>query len=65
MVERIRHRDPLRGHRYDLKFTVVPIFQDQREHSENLVDIKQASQRKRTFILRDTDYPRYFQVAFK
>ncbi|XP_021704148.1 mucin-6 [Aedes aegypti] len=53
-VERIRHRDEQRGHRYELKFTVTPVRDLQLD--ENAVV-------NRSFIVRDEDYPRYFGMA--
>ncbi|XP_062714441.1 mucin-17 [Aedes albopictus] len=53
-VERIRHRDEQRGHRYELKFTVTPVRDLQLD--ENAVVNK-------SFIVRDEDYPRYFGLA--
>ncbi|XP_058825627.1 mucin-2-like [Topomyia yanbarensis] len=50
-VERIRHRDELRGHRYELKFTVAPI-------KDSLFD--ESAIVNRSFVVRDEDYPRYF-----
>ncbi|XP_055614316.1 mucin-2-like, partial [Uranotaenia lowii] len=50
-VERIRHRDDHRGHRFELKFTVAPVKDFQLD--ENAIV-------NRSFIIRDEDYPRYF-----
>ncbi|XP_058446972.1 adhesive plaque matrix protein-like isoform X2 [Malaya genurostris] len=52
-VERIRHRDDLRGHRYELKFTVAPI-------KDFLFD--ESAIVNRSFVVRDEDYPRYFGI---
>lgn len=61
MVERIRHREDA-GVRYDLKFTIVPIYNDQKhELDENILENRLKSHLKRTFLLRDTDYPTYFK----
>jgi len=62
MVERIRHRDAERQYRYDLKFTIVPIFSGRNAliKSNNLEE-RLRNILKKTFILRDTDYPKYFQ----
>lgn len=63
MVERIRHRDSERGHRYDLKFTIVPIY-DNRQLKDNMfenrLENRLKNQPKKCFILRDFDYPHYF-----
>lgn len=63
MVERIRHRDDTgMSHRYDLKFTIVPIFYDQTHQIDhNILENRLKNHMKRTFILRDSDYPNYFQ----
>lgn len=63
MVERIRHRDDTgMSHRYDLKFTIVPIYYDQRHQVDhNILENRLKNHMKRTFILRDSDYPNYFQ----
>ncbi|KAG5673963.1 hypothetical protein PVAND_003959 [Polypedilum vanderplanki] len=60
MVERIRHRDNLREYRYDLRFTIVPIEKNGPNRSKNLEE-RLRNQLKKTYILRDTDYPKYFQ----
>ena len=62
MVERIRHRDDFGGNRYDLKFTIVPIYYDQKHQVDhNILENRLKNHMKRTFILRDSDYPKYFQ----
>ncbi|XP_055641257.1 mucin-2-like [Toxorhynchites rutilus septentrionalis] len=53
-VERIRHRDELRGHRYELKFTVAPVKDFMLD--ENAIV-------NRSFVIRDEDYPRYFGLS--
>ncbi|KAL1377580.1 hypothetical protein pipiens_016168, partial [Culex pipiens pipiens] len=53
-VERIRHRDEQRGHRYELKFTVAPVRGQQ---------LDEVGTVNRSFIVRDEDYPRYFGLA--
>uniref|UniRef100_A0A1S4HDE5 Mucin-5AC n=1 Tax=Anopheles gambiae TaxID=7165 RepID=A0A1S4HDE5_ANOGA len=69
-VERIRHRDDQRGHRYELKFTVAqPSKQATTTASESTATPLEgeqeqggaaASNSNRTYIIRDEDYPRYF-----
>uniref|UniRef100_A0A182U1R8 Uncharacterized protein n=1 Tax=Anopheles melas TaxID=34690 RepID=A0A182U1R8_9DIPT len=69
-VERIRHRDDQRGHRYELKFTVAqPSKQATTTASESTATPLEgeqdqgeaaASNTNRTYIIRDEDYPRYF-----
>lgn len=63
MVERIRHRDSSgSSHRYDLKFTIVPIYNEQKHQIDhNILENRLRHHMKRTFILRDSDYPNYFQ----
>lgn len=65
MVERIRHRDDSgNSHRYDLKFTIVPIYYDQKTQIDhNILENRLRNHMKRTFILRDTDYPKYFKPS--
>lgn len=63
MVERIRHRDVTGNNRYDLKFTIVPIYNDQQHKlDDNYLEERLRSHMKRTFILRDSDYPSFFQT---
>ncbi|XP_041762428.1 flocculation protein FLO11-like [Anopheles merus] len=67
-VERIRHRDDQRGHRYELKFTVAqPSKQATTTASESTATPLEGEQEQggaaasnRTYIIRDEDYPRYF-----
>lgn len=63
MVERIRHRDPsTNSHRYDLKFTIIPIYQDHRQQIDhNILENRLKHHMKKTFILRDSDYPNFFR----
>lgn len=63
MVERIRHRDGADSHHYDLKFTIVPIYSDNKHQVDhNILENRLKNHMKKTFILRDSDYPNYFQV---
>ncbi|XP_049277043.1 uncharacterized protein LOC125760703 isoform X2 [Anopheles funestus] len=64
-VERIRHRDDLRGHRYELKFTIAPSkVQTNGEPHKPALEGEQEEQEaqtdNRTYIIRDEDYPKYF-----
>lgn len=59
MLERIRYRDSEHGHRYDLKFTIVPIFDDH-QLKDNVLENRLKNQLNKSFILRDFDYPHYF-----
>lgn len=54
-VERIRHRDPDRGHRYELKFTVAPLNEDKSNGADTGYRISKS------YIIRDEDYPKYFE----
>uniref|UniRef100_A0A182VW36 Dystroglycan-type cadherin-like domain-containing protein n=1 Tax=Anopheles minimus TaxID=112268 RepID=A0A182VW36_9DIPT len=64
-VERIRHRDDLRGHRYELKFTIAPSkvptngapIQPALEGEQ---EEREIPAHNRTYIIRDEDYPKYF-----
>jgi hypothetical protein len=65
MVEKIRHRDKDFGYRFDLKFTIVPITNEMGNNELNRkksLEDRLRNQVKKTFILRDTDYPKYFQT---
>lgn len=55
-VERIRHRDPDRGHRYELKFTVVPLHENKTNGADTGLRISKS------YIVRDEDYPKYFDA---
>jgi hypothetical protein len=63
MVERIRHRDPsTNSHRYDLKFTIIPIIHEHRQQIDhNILENRLRHHTKKTFILRDSDYPSFFR----
>ncbi|XP_031626438.1 uncharacterized protein LOC116342818 [Contarinia nasturtii] len=58
-VYKIRHRDEKRGYRYELKFTIRRLqnspllFKRNDDHSANI----------RSFLLRDQDYPKFFEEA--
>uniref|UniRef100_A0A182QH52 Mucin-5AC n=1 Tax=Anopheles farauti TaxID=69004 RepID=A0A182QH52_9DIPT len=62
-VERIRHRDEQRGHRFELKITVATnasaqeADQPQEGHQEQR-EVEPSN--NRTYIIRDEDYPKYF-----
>uniref|UniRef100_A0A182PJ48 Uncharacterized protein n=1 Tax=Anopheles epiroticus TaxID=199890 RepID=A0A182PJ48_9DIPT len=65
-VERIRHRDDLRGHRFELKFTIAPSKQAPIERDSTATPLEGEQEERdvatsnRTFIIRDEDYPKYF-----
>uniref|UniRef100_A0A182MWT0 Uncharacterized protein n=1 Tax=Anopheles culicifacies TaxID=139723 RepID=A0A182MWT0_9DIPT len=64
-VERIRHRDDLRGHRYELKFTIAPskVSTNEEPNQPALEGEQEQSEipvQNRTYIIRDEDYPKYF-----
>jgi hypothetical protein len=60
MVERIRHRDR-NEHRFDLKFTIVPINKDiENIDHNNILEHRLKNHMKKSYILRDSDYPKYF-----
>lgn len=62
MVERIRHRDSSE-HRYDLKFTIIPINDNdeiKQQIDHNTLENRLRHQMKKSYVLRDSDYPRYF-----
>lgn len=59
MIEKIRHRDEERGHRFELKVTVMPVkrnrLDNRRESASTLAN------KSRSFLIKDQDYPKYFQ----
>lgn len=62
MVERIRHRDS-NEHRFDMKFTIIPINDNdeiKQQIDHNTLENRLRHQMKKSYVLRDSDYPRYF-----
>lgn len=60
-VEKIRHRDTSRGHAMELKLTIVPMRRNHAESKREIVSGSGGGQLKpRSFVVRDIDYPRYF-----
>lgn len=60
-VYKIRHRDEQRGYRYEWKITVRRVRNsrfDGKRHSEHTINI-------RSFVIRDQDYPQYFDGPVK
>lgn len=56
-VEKIRHRDETRGHRYEMKISVRPVI---RPELENRRDAENSPIKPRSFLIKDNDYPKYF-----
>lgn len=56
-VEKIRHRDANRGHRFEMKISVKPIknirYDNRRDANINQI-------KSRNFLIKDNDYPKYF-----
>ena len=61
MVEKIRHRDVKRGHRYELKITIYPLKRGKFDNKRDTLPITTNDHPKtRSFLIRDKDYPKYF-----
>lgn len=60
MVEKIRHRDPGRGHQYEMKITVFPVKRNKFENKRETNSEPHGHPKIRSFLLRDKDYPKYF-----
>lgn len=61
LVEKIRHRDAERGHRYELRLTVFPLKKMMRSETGKRDANQNHSQTKaRSFLIRDIDYPKFF-----
>lgn len=61
MVEKIRHRDVARGHRYEFRISVVPVKkpnQGSKRDAKSYV----TDEKPKSFLLKDEDYPRYFEL---
>lgn len=58
-VEKIRHRDENRGHRYELKITIRPMKRN-RFDSKRGADSGNGLSKSRSFLIKDDDYPQYF-----
>lgn len=56
-IEKIRHSDEIRGHRYEMKISVRPII---RSKLDNRRDTVNAPIKSRSFLIKDNDYPKYF-----
>lgn len=62
MVEKVRHRDPSRGHRYEMRITIMPIGSMQQRKERTSKEVVFEKRMGRSFILRDNDYPKYFRA---
>lgn len=69
LVEKIRHRDEARGHRYEIRITIIPVGGEGENDDIEGISDRERNRRsgkkmhynnRRSFILRDADYPRYF-----
>lgn len=64
LVEKVRHRDEKYGHRYELRITIFPIkklrLDSKRETSSTVNEA-----RRRSFLVREQDYPKYFDETMK
>lgn len=61
MVEKIRHRDATRGHRYEFRISVKPIKHKSNQSSKRDAKAYVIDDKPISFLLRDDDYPRYFE----
>lgn len=56
MVEKIRHRNEKMNHRFEMKFTILPL-----RFSEKTGEMD-GSMKQKSYILREEDYPRFFKT---
>lgn len=59
MVEKIRHRDEARGHRFELKVTIMPVRRNRLDNRRESVNV--LTSKARSFLIKDQDYPKYFE----
>lgn len=60
-VNKIRHRDEHRGYRFEWKISVRKIRNSRFDGKRNI----EQSPSVRSFLIRDQDYPKYFETAVK
>lgn len=65
LVEKIRHRDEKRGHRYELRITIFPVKKYRLESKRDATDSATIQPRRRSFLIREQDYPKYFDETMK
>lgn len=58
-VEKIRHRDEHRGHRFELKITIRPLKRN-RSDAKRDPESGNGLSKSRSFLIKDDDYPQYF-----
>lgn len=64
LVEKVRHRDEKQGHRYELRITIFPIKKLRMESKRDATgDANQP--KRRSFLIREQDYPKYFDETMK
>lgn len=60
-VEKIRHRDENRGHRYELKITIRAMKKYRFDTKRDAIDANgNGLSKARSFLIKDEDYPKYF-----
>ncbi|GAB0091660.1 hypothetical protein DMENIID0001_065160 [Sergentomyia squamirostris] len=59
-VHRIRHRDSERKHRFELRFSIVPLAEIPAEPQRDARAVNRESPPARNYILRDDEYPQLF-----
>lgn len=64
LVEKVRHRDEKQGHRYELRITIFPIKKLRVESKRDASDAVNQPKR-RSFLIREQDYPKYFDETMK
>lgn len=62
LVEKVRHKDEKQGHRYELRITVFPI---KKYRAESKRDATENQPKRRSFVIREQDYPKYFDESMK
>ncbi|XP_037050127.1 uncharacterized protein LOC119084313 [Bradysia coprophila] len=62
LVEKLRHRDEKQGHRYELRITIFPI---KKYRAESKRDATENQPKRRSFVIREQDYPKYFDESMK
>lgn len=59
-VEKIRHRDENRGHRYELKISIRPMKRNRFDARRDADGGNGGLSKSRSFLIKDDDYPQYF-----
>lgn len=62
IVERIRHKNEHKGHRYEFRITIYVMRRDRTDGKREITSYK--TMRTKTFIMREEDYPKIFADTF-